>query len=123
MGDSIAAAVRATAQSPGWLILPADLPLVQSATLRAIAAALEGCDAVVPVFAGQRGHPVGFSARCRDALLNLSGSKGAASVLLAYRSTECVVADPGCVMDIDTVDDLIAAHKFLNQGLGSAIQP
>ena len=123
MGDSIAAAVCASAQSTGWLILPADLPLVQSATLRAIAAALEGCDAVVPVYAGQRGHPVGFSARCRDALLNLSGSRGAASVLLAYRSTECVVADPGCVMDIDTVDDLIAAHKFLQQGLGRAIQP
>ena len=42
MGDSIAAAVCASAQSTGWLILPADLPLVQSATLRAIAAALEG---------------------------------------------------------------------------------
>ena len=36
MGDSIAAAVRATADAPGWLVLPGDLPLVQGATLRAV---------------------------------------------------------------------------------------
>ncbi|MBU1359268.1 MAG: NTP transferase domain-containing protein, partial [Gammaproteobacteria bacterium] len=34
MGDSIAAAVRATAGAAGWLILPGDLPLVQPSTLR-----------------------------------------------------------------------------------------
>ena len=54
MGDSIAAAVQATWQSnpatSGWLILPGDLPLVHSDTLRAIAAALQAgapilCDA------------------------------------------------------------------------------
>ncbi len=40
MGDSIAAAVRATEGAAGWLILPGDLPLVQSTTLRAVAASL-----------------------------------------------------------------------------------
>ena len=39
MGDSIATGVRACAQAAGWLILPADLPLVQPATLRAVAGA------------------------------------------------------------------------------------
>jgi molybdenum cofactor cytidylyltransferase len=37
MGDSIAAAVKATAGAKGWLILPADLPLVQAATLHELA--------------------------------------------------------------------------------------
>ncbi|MDB5732286.1 MAG: hypothetical protein JWQ03_2181, partial [Variovorax sp.] len=37
MGDSIAAAVRATAEAGGWLVLPGDLPLVRSATLRQLA--------------------------------------------------------------------------------------
>src|SRR5688572_6597570 len=36
MGDTIAAAVRATPDAAGWLILPGDLPLVQGATLRAV---------------------------------------------------------------------------------------
>ena len=39
MGDSIATGVRACALAAGWLILPADLPLVQPATLRAVAGA------------------------------------------------------------------------------------
>ncbi len=117
MGDSIAAAVRATPQAAGWLILPADLPLIQSDTLRAVAAALRDREVVVPVFEGQRGHPVGFSALCREALLNLKGNKGAAPVILAYPATELIVSDRGCVMDIDTVEDLAAAQKFLLQGL------
>ena len=40
MGDSIAAGVRSTPNDVGWLILPADLPLIQSATLVQVAQAL-----------------------------------------------------------------------------------
>ena len=36
MGDSIAAGVRATPDAACWLILPADLPLIRSETLRQI---------------------------------------------------------------------------------------
>ena len=39
MGDSIATGARACAQAAGWLVLPADLPLVQPATLRDVAGA------------------------------------------------------------------------------------
>ena len=115
MGDTIAAAVRATAQSAGWLLLPADLPLVDSATLRAVAAALAD-RVVVPCFAGQRGHPVGFPAACGAALQRLHGDQGARSVVLAHPHTELDVADPGCVTDIDTVADLHAALQVLRAG-------
>jgi len=117
MGDSIAAAVRATPLASGWLILPADLPLIQSKTLLAVAAALAGQLVVVPVFEGQRGHPVGFSALCRDALLNLTGNKGAAPVIRAYPAIELIASDRGCVVDIDTLEDLAAAQKLHLQGL------
>src|SRR5213076_1331105 len=40
MGDSIAAAVRATSDAWGWLILPGDLPLIQPDSLLAVADAL-----------------------------------------------------------------------------------
>lgn len=117
MGDSIAAAVRATlstsAQADGWLILPGDLPLIQSQTLCLVAAALTAHDAVVPVYQGRRGHPVGFSARCGQALQGLKGNQGAASVARAYFAVQLVVSDIGCVTDIDTVDDLQAAAKLL----------
>lgn len=121
MGDSIAAAVRATAQAAGWLILPADLALIQPETLRAVAQALATHPVVVPVFEGLRGHPVGFNAVCRGALKGLSGRKGAAAVVRAYRAFELTVADRGSVMDIDTVDDLSAAQAFFRQGLATRL--
>jgi molybdenum cofactor cytidylyltransferase len=118
MGDSIAAAVRATLTASGWLILPGDLPLIQSATLRAVAAALREHEVVVPLYRGQRGHPVGFAARCQTALLGLQGPTGAASVLRRYAAMELVVDDVGCITDIDTVDDLLRAEQLLNSRLG-----
>ncbi|MDP3825224.1 MAG: NTP transferase domain-containing protein, partial [Polaromonas sp.] len=80
MGDSIAAAVRASPGAAGWLVLPADLPLVRSDTLRAVADALAPHAVVMASYQGVRGHPVGFSAACRDQLLALKGNQGAAPV-------------------------------------------
>lgn len=117
MGDTIAAAVRATPDAAGWLVLPGDLPLVQAATLRAVAHALAQHAVVVPMFKGARGHPVGFSAACRDALLDLKGNQGAASVVRAQAAINSVayvdVADEGIVTDIDTLDDLRRAEALL----------
>ncbi|MGJ7491703.1 NTP transferase domain-containing protein [Variovorax sp. ZT4R33] len=118
MGDSIAAAVRATADAAGWLILPADLPLVQPASLRAVAAALRAdAEAVQPQYQGRRGHPVGFSAGGRAALMALSGERGAAPVLQALRARGAVLDlaldDVGIVTDIDTLADLAAAEALL----------
>ncbi len=113
MGDSIAAAVRATAQASGWLILPADLALVQSDTLRRVAAALQDHEVVLPMYQGQHGHPVGFSARCGPALCDLSGERGAAAIVRLYAALELPLDDIGCVSDIDTVDDLRKAEGLL----------
>lgn len=112
MGDSIAAAVRATAQAAGWLILPADLPLVLPDTLRQVAAALAQQQAVVPVYQGRRGHPVGFAAACGPALMALQGEGGAVAVLRAHGGVEMAVDDAGCVTDIDTVADLRGAEAL-----------
>jgi molybdenum cofactor cytidylyltransferase len=113
MGDSIAAAVRATRDAAGWLILPGDLPLIHPETLHAVANALVEHAAVFPTFEGQRGHPVGFSAQCRAGLESLKGNQGAALVLSTYHAIELVVNDAGAVTDIDTLDDLYrVAHKL-----------
>jgi molybdenum cofactor cytidylyltransferase len=113
MGDSIAAAVRATPHANGWLILPGDLPLIQSATLLQLAEALEHAEVVIPVCNGQRGHPVGFARQCRDALLGLQGNQGAALVVKSCSATEIIVNDIGAVTDVDTVADLQRAEDLL----------
>lgn len=122
MGDSIADGVRATPDAAGWLILPGDLPLVRSDTLRAVADALGPHTVVVPACQGVRGHPVGFSAACRDQLLALKGNQGAAPVVRAQAAMNSVAVleldDVGVVTDIDTLDDLARAGKLLAARLG-----
>ena len=119
MGDSIAAAVRATAGAAGWLVLPGDLPLVQPETLRTIAAALADTDCTVamPLYRGERGHPVGFAAQCLQGLLALTGEQGAASLVRAQAQQGTVrlveVQDEGAVTDVDTVQDLERAAQRL----------
>jgi molybdenum cofactor cytidylyltransferase len=115
MGDTIAAAVRASAHADGWLVLPADLPLVRAETLRHVAHAVNTHAAVVPRWRGQRGHPVGFSKACKEALLALSGDGGANSVVRMHAAHGRVawldVEDQGCVLDVDTVEDLLALER------------
>jgi molybdenum cofactor cytidylyltransferase len=122
MGDSIAAAVRRAADANGWLILPADLPLIQPATLRAVAQALQGAArAAQPGYRGVRGHPVGFAASCGPQLAALSGEQGAAPVLRALREAgqvaELDLDDAGIVTDVDTPGQLAQAEALLRERL------
>ena len=137
MGDSIAAALAKTSNAAGWLILPADLPLVQPQTLLAVAQALQTNDVVQPCYLPegdalavahrvveggriieQFGHPVGFAAVCRQDLLKLRGMKGAAGVIKQYSAIKLIVNDIGIVTDIDTLDDLKHATELIQSRLG-----
>lgn len=115
MGDSIAAGVRATAGAPGWLVLPGDLPLIRSDTLRRIALAPPAA-VTVPRYAGQRGHPVRFATACANQLIGLKGNEGAARIVRAYEALNSVALldldDPGAVTDIDTLADLERAQTL-----------
>jgi molybdenum cofactor cytidylyltransferase len=112
MGDSISAGVAATPDSNGWLILPADLPLIRAETIRTVAKFLRQMPIVVPTHQGERGHPVGFSRDCQNDLLALSGPLGALTVLRKYPSREIPVNDIGIHIDVDTVDDLKQAENI-----------
>lgn len=108
MGHSLAAGVAAETDADGWVIALGDMPYVRPDTIRAVAQAVErGAELVVPVFGGQRGHPVGFGARFRDHLLALSGDAGARVVLTRHASAvqQLEVDDPGVVQDVDTPAD------------------
>jgi molybdenum cofactor cytidylyltransferase len=116
MGDSIACGVAATPDAQGWLILPADLPLIQPRTLLAVAHALQRHAVVLPHYEGQQGHPVGFSAACRAALLGLSGDQGARSVVAQHEACRLAVDDEGCVLDVDTVQALKQVETRMRKG-------
>ncbi len=109
MGASLACGIAAARDADGWIIALADMPWIEAGTIRAVADAIRnGASLAAPTYRGERGHPVGFSARFRDELLALTGDEGAKSILAAHRSelTLIEVADPGILRDIDTPTDL-----------------
>ena len=135
MVDSIAAAVKATACANGWLILPADLPLVQPQTLKTLALQLlsaaqkedgvlqviqpfyQAADqAINPAQEGLKGHPVAFSRAAAKALMQLSGDQGASAIVRKAAENQqlkrWVCDDIGCVLDVDTVQALEQARQI-----------
>jgi molybdenum cofactor cytidylyltransferase len=115
MGDSIANGVAATRNATGWLVLPADLPLIHPNTLLQVANALKTYTVVVPTWQGERGHPVGFAAGCLQALLALHGDHGARAVVKEYGAHLLPVQDAGCVLDVDTPQALEEARQALGE--------
>ncbi|WP_372524714.1 NTP transferase domain-containing protein [Piscinibacter sp.] len=106
IGYSIAAGVSARPDASGWLVLPGDMPMVQSATLTAVARALEHHPVAYAQHKGRRGHPVGFGAELYSELVTLSGDEGARRLVARYPAHGVEVDDPGVLIDVDTEADL-----------------
>jgi molybdenum cofactor cytidylyltransferase len=109
MGTSLAAGVNATTEADGWLIALADMPWVQPATMATLADRVKnGASIIAPVYAGRRGHPVGFSSRWLQPLRGLSGDKGARDLIAAHSDELELLAtnDAGVLTDIDHPQDL-----------------
>ncbi|NML30257.1 nucleotidyltransferase family protein [Paraburkholderia antibiotica] len=109
MGASLAAAIAASDEddADGWIVALADMPRIAIPTIEAVARALDGgAPLVAPFYDGQRGHPVGFGAGHRDALLALDGDTGAKALLTTQTLTRIDVDDAGILRDIDTPEDL-----------------
>jgi molybdenum cofactor cytidylyltransferase len=115
MGHSIASGVGARANAGGWLILPGDMPVVQPATLVAVADALEHHPVVCAHHKGRRGHPVGFSAELYSELVMLSGDEGARRLVARYPALGLELDDPGVLVDVDTEADLAQVRQTLGK--------
>ena len=117
MAHSLACGVAASRDSAGWMVALADMPLIASATLSALAACWRNEDRiVVPMCAGQAGHPVIFPARYCNELVVLQGDRGARPVLDVHGDDifAFVTHDAGVLRDIDTPQDLAyASHPEL----------
>lgn len=108
MGYSIAVGVSARAQASGWVVMPADMPMVQPESLRAVAGALPQHPVVYAQHRGRRGHPVAFAAELYSELAMLSGDDGARRLVARYPAHGLELPDAGVLMDLDTVADLQA---------------
>lgn len=118
MADSLSTAIRYSANftdsssnkaSGGYVIALADMPYINPLTISTVAQEIRtGAAIAVPTYQGQRGHPVGFSAKFRSELEQLSGDEGARSILKRHADEIKLLAcdDAGILADIDTPADL-----------------
>ena len=121
MAHSICAGVSARPDAAGWLILPADMPLVRPATLQRVARELANNAIAYAQYKGRRGHPVGFSAGLFSELIALSGDEGARRLIARYPGFGVNVDDVGTTIDIDTQADLDLVREMALSSRDSAV--
>lgn len=101
MGDSIAAAVAASASAEGWLVVLGDMPFIQSSSIERVMDGVQADGISVPVQDGHYGHPVAFGRALGPGLMALTGDRGAKALFSQVPVTEVVVEDPGVLWDVD----------------------
>jgi len=110
MSRSLIAGLTATTNASGWVIALGDMPFIRPATVARIASAIEGGELIaMPTFGGERGHPVGLSARLQSELMAIKGDEGAREIVRRHASEICLIAcddDAGILRDIDRREDL-----------------
>ena len=116
MASSIRVGVKAAVGEQGYLFALGDMPQVAGKTMLKVAEALQSKEAIaVPVRDGRRGHPVAIGSAHRNALLTLTGDRGARPVLAknAANVVEVPVEDEGIFVDVDTQESYRAARTAL----------
>jgi molybdenum cofactor cytidylyltransferase len=93
----------------GWLLAPADYPLLEPEVITRMIAAWRHSPEkiVVPVYCGRRGHPTLFPFRLAAEVFHLPADQGLNS-LLRVHATKIVQIDtesPAVVADLDTPED------------------
>ncbi len=113
MAASIRVGVEAAVGEQGYLFALGDMPQIAGTTMLKVAEALTNTEAIaVPVHKGRRGHPVAIGSAYRDALIALTGDRGARPVLArnAANIVEVPVEDEGIFVDVDTQESYRAAR-------------
>jgi molybdenum cofactor cytidylyltransferase len=95
--------------SDGWMLIPADHPVLTAATVSQLIQAWKesAAEIVVPVYAGRRGHPTAFGWSTADQVASIPSHQGLNQLLRAAGNAilEVEVNDPTVLFDLDTPQD------------------
>jgi CTP:molybdopterin cytidylyltransferase MocA len=112
MFSSVASGIKSLPPSTeAFFLLPADTPLVKTATYKALVEAFYGDDGnnevVYPLFQGARGHPPLIGRSLIEPILSWQGEGGLRAFMadFPHKAIERPVADRGTVLDMDTPED------------------
>lgn len=93
----------------GWLLSPADHPLLDAAVLDQLVACWRNSPdkIVIPTHRGRRGHPVIFPFRLADEVFALPADEGLNALVRRHTEqvTELAVNSPAILLDLDTPED------------------
>lgn len=112
MGSSLADAMiqlkaRFGETLTGVMVALGDMPFIHPNTYGLVKTALlSGARMVRPIHAERPGHPVGFSGEAMHRLLDLSGELSPKHMFKPEDWNFLEVEDSGCLMDIDTPEDV-----------------
>ena len=110
MGHSLASGIRQIDRWDGVFVFLADMPFVDARSLRSLRSVEMRGKIVVPTYQNKPGHPVGFSSEYFEELRQLSGDRGAKTIIKRHLGSIVVlpVIDPGVLQDIDRQADINA---------------
>ena len=97
------------------MIALADQPVIDSKTINRLIKEFNSHDKgiAIPIYQGERGHPVIFSMRYEEELLGLKGDIGGRQIIEEHPDDvlEVAVASGGINIDIDTESDYVRARR------------
>ena len=112
---SESATLAAPQPDDGWLLAPADHPVLNADLIRDVLRGWRQSSAgiLVPTFQGRRGHPTIFRWRLADAVVESPPDRGLNELLLRHSAEveEIPVDDPCILTDLDTPADLAALRQ------------
>jgi putative nucleotidyltransferase with HDIG domain len=128
MFTSVQAGVRSLdTATKAFFLMPADVPLVRSATIRNLADSQDRHrdKILIPVFGMNRGHPPLIAARFIRAIIDYRGEKGLAGVFDQCKAdtVALTVPDSNILLDMDTPEEYeLLCEKSRNTDIPSAAE-
>lgn len=106
-------------------VLPGDMPGINPRTFAALRRQGEatGASVLVPVYLGQRGHPLLIGKECFDSVLHFDGEGGLPQALANFEWQELEVDDPSILLDADDTTAFTEVERYVRtvHGVGRAI--
>ncbi len=112
MFSSVCAAFSHVSNVDGIFVLPVDIPLVHSATIKLLAESFDGTSVLYPTHSNRRGHPPLIPACYVPQILQYDGNNGLKGALQNLPGENIDVIDQAVCMDMDNGKDYIRMKKF-----------
>lgn len=114
------------ADADGWLLIPADHPVLDATVIDAVAARwrTDPQEIVVPTHAGRRGHPTLFSWRLAGEVFRLPPDAGLNHLVRSRPNdvAEVGVESPGALLDLDTPADYEALARSFERSTEESVE-